>query len=60
MQPIVEKVWDDQSSGDWGELKEIPIGQHIIGIEVNTYNEASGLIHDMNFITGPLAPTSEF
>ena len=51
---ITEKIWDAMPGGSWTELIEIPEGQQIIGLEVNTFNEQTGYINDMNFITGPI------
>jgi len=55
---IQEVVWDARPGGDWTPPREIPQGQHIIGIEVNTAEQSSGLINYMDFITGPI-PSSE-
>ena len=51
MDLIVDKIWHDSPFGIWSEVQEIPKGQHIIGVKVNTIE--NDLITDLTFILSP-------
>ena len=50
---IVNKIWESLPLGKWSDVQLIPEGHHIIGLRANNFNEVTGVLYQLEFVTGP-------
>ena len=46
-------MWDAFKLGSWSDVQVIPEGHQIIGLRANNLNEVSGVLYQLEFVTGP-------
>ena len=50
---IHTEMWDNFDKGNWSDVQVIPEGHQIIGLRANNFNEVTGVLYQLEFVTGP-------
>ena len=56
---VLNLTWHKAPTGEWSKLQEIPVGQQIIGLKCNLFDESIGVIFYLEFVKGPVPNNSE-